>query len=77
MSIPSTCHFNVSIKCKYIDIFYRGKQVSRQCHLLSIKRFSLYYEPKGEGAGTLALMRWHFSGSFARCAYLAVVSGLL
>ena len=29
----------------------------RQCHLLSVCRSSLYYEPKGESAATLALMR--------------------
>ena len=29
----------------------------RQCRLLSIGRSSLYYEPKGESAETLALMR--------------------
>ena len=32
--------------------------LSRQCRLLSIGRSSLYYEPKGESAETLALMRW-------------------
>ena len=57
MSIPSTCHFHVSMKCRYIDILYRGKQVRRQCRLLSIRRSSLYDEPKGESAETLALMR--------------------
>ena len=31
--------------------------LSRQCRLLSIGRSSLYYEPKGESAETLALMR--------------------
>ena len=31
--------------------------LSRQCRLLSIGRSSLYYEPKGENAETLALMR--------------------
>ena len=31
--------------------------LSRQCFLLSIGRSSLYYEPKGESAETLALMR--------------------
>ena len=31
--------------------------LSRQCRLLSLGRSSLYYEPKGESAGTLALMR--------------------
>ena len=31
--------------------------LSRQCRLLSLGRSSLYYTPKGEGAGTLALMR--------------------
>ena len=31
--------------------------LSRQCRLLSIGRSSLYYEPKGESADTLALMR--------------------
>ena len=31
--------------------------LSRQCRLLSINRSSLYYEPKGESAETLALMR--------------------
>ena len=31
--------------------------LSRQCRLLSIGRSSLYYEPKGEGTETLALMR--------------------
>ena len=31
--------------------------LSRQCRLLSIERSSLYYEPKGESAETLALMR--------------------
>ena len=31
--------------------------LSRQCRLLSIRRSSLYYEPKGESAETLALMR--------------------
>ena len=31
--------------------------LSRQCRLLSLGRSSLYYEPKGEGAETLALMR--------------------
>ena len=31
--------------------------LSRQCRLLSIGRSSLYYEPKGESAKTLALMR--------------------
>ncbi len=31
--------------------------LNRQCRLLSIGRSSLYYEPKGESAETLALMR--------------------
>ena len=31
--------------------------LSRQCRLVSIGRSSLYYEPKGESAETLALMR--------------------
>ena len=31
--------------------------LSRQCRLLSVGRSSLYYEPKGESAETLALMR--------------------
>ena len=31
--------------------------LSRQCRLLSVGRSSLYYEPTGESAGTLALMR--------------------
>ena len=31
--------------------------LSRQCRLLSLGRSSLYYEPKGESAETLALMR--------------------
>ena len=31
--------------------------LSRQCRLLSLGRSSLYYTPKGEGAGTLVLMR--------------------
>lgn len=31
--------------------------LSRQCWLLSTKRSSLYYEPKGESSETLALMR--------------------
>ena len=31
--------------------------LSRQCRLLSIRRSSLYYEPVGESAETLALMR--------------------
>ncbi len=31
--------------------------LTRQCRLLSIGRSSLYYEPKGESAETLALMR--------------------
>ena len=31
--------------------------LSRQCRLLALGRSSLYYEPKGESAGTLALMR--------------------
>ena len=31
--------------------------LSGQCRLLSIGRSSLYYEPKGESAATLALMR--------------------
>ena len=31
--------------------------LSRQCRLLSIGRSLLYYEPKGESAETLALMR--------------------
>ena len=31
--------------------------LSRQCRLLSIGRSSLYYEPKGESAETLAPMR--------------------
>ena len=31
--------------------------LSRQCRLLSIGRSSLYHEPKGESAETLALMR--------------------
>ena len=31
--------------------------LSRHCRLLSIGRSSLYYEPKGESAATLALMR--------------------
>ena len=31
--------------------------LNRQCRLLSIGRSSLYYEPKGESADTLALMR--------------------
>ena len=31
--------------------------LSRQCRLLSFGRSSLYYEPKGESAETLALMR--------------------
>ena len=31
--------------------------LSRQCRLLSLGRSSLYYEPKGESAETLVLMR--------------------
>ena len=31
--------------------------LSRQCRLLSLGRSSLYYEPKGESAETLLLMR--------------------
>ena len=31
--------------------------LSRQCHLLSIGRSSLYYESKGESEEALALMR--------------------
>ena len=31
--------------------------LSRQCRLLSVGRSSLYYEPKGESAETLVLMR--------------------
>ena len=31
--------------------------LSRQCRLLSLGRSSLYYEPKGENAETLVLMR--------------------
>ena len=31
--------------------------LSRQCRLLSIRRFSLCYKPKGWNAETLALMR--------------------
>ena len=30
--------------------------LSRQCRLLSIRRSSLHYEPKGESAETLVLM---------------------
>ena len=29
--------------------------LSRQCRLLALGRSSLYYEPKGESAGTLAM----------------------
>ena len=34
-----------------------GLSLSRQCRLLSIGRFWLYYTPKGESAESLALMR--------------------
>ena len=34
-----------------------ASSLSRQCSLLSIGRSSLYYEPKGESAESLALMR--------------------
>ena len=36
---------------------HRALSLSRQCRLLSVGRSSLYYEPKGESAETLALMR--------------------
>ena len=42
--------------------------LSRQCRLLSIGRSSLYYEPKGESAETLALMR-RIDGLFLRCPF--------
>ena len=38
-------------------VWHRPPRLSRQCRLLSIGRSSLYYEPKGESAETLALMR--------------------
>ena len=48
--------------------------LSRQCRLLSIGRSSLYYEPKGESAETLALMRrideLFLKGSVAKSGYL-------
>ena len=42
--------------------------LSRQCRLLSIGRSSLYYEPKGESAETLALMR-RIDELFLKTAY--------
>ena len=42
--------------------------LSRQCRLLSLGRSSLYYEPKGEGTETLALMR-RIDGLFLRCPF--------
>ena len=43
--------------------------LSRQCRLLSIGRSSLYYEPKGESAETLALMR-RIDALFLKYPYL-------
>ncbi len=36
---------------------HRGLSISEQCRLLSISRSSFYYEPKGETALNLVLMR--------------------
>ena len=41
------------MKWEYIDISCYGKQVGRQCRALSIRRSSLYYEPKGESAASV------------------------
>ena len=56
--------------------------LSRQCRLLSLGRSSLYYEPKGESAETLALMRridelflkYPFYGWRSTCAAMGVRS---
>ena len=40
-----------------ISLLRHPLSLSRQCRLLSVCRSSLYYEPKGESAETLALMR--------------------
>ena len=40
-----------------VEVGHREIAVTRQCELLGLPRSSFYYEPRGESAGNLRLMR--------------------
>ena len=55
-----------SVRCEMVVRDHPAPSLSRRSRRLSVGRSSLYYEPKGESAETLAMMR-RIDGIFLKC----------
>ena len=59
MAQKKSCRLHVSTSGRWSSHGHPDLSVRRQCELLGLSRSSLYYEPAGESAEDLRLMRLH------------------